>query len=170
MGTNLAAQHRRRQHVVEQRALGRAREVDTYPPSRPPCLIHSTRTTSSSATTADCTRPTISARPGSSMQRFRSRSTIASRHQQRQAVLLRVWRHAGQLLASADRRAPTNTWGIRNSDWFNIVGGDGFQVEWPHGRPVRLLRASRRTAACRASTCARAGGQGIRPTTALGWR
>ena len=22
----------------------------------------------------------------------------------------------------------TNSWGIRNSDWFNIVGGDGFQA------------------------------------------
>jgi photosystem II stability/assembly factor-like uncharacterized protein len=59
----------------------------------------------------------------------------------------------------------TNTWGIRNSDWFNIVGGDGFQARgdmedqnifYGESQNGGLSRFDLRTGR----------GQSIRPTTA----
>jgi photosystem II stability/assembly factor-like uncharacterized protein len=59
----------------------------------------------------------------------------------------------------------TNTWGIRNSDWFNIVGGDGFQARgdmedqnifYGESQNGGLSRFDMRTGR----------GTGIRPTTA----
>jgi photosystem II stability/assembly factor-like uncharacterized protein len=59
----------------------------------------------------------------------------------------------------------TNTWGIRNSDWFNIVGGDGFQARGDMEDPNIFYGESQDGGLSRFDL--RTGrGQGIRPTTA----
>jgi photosystem II stability/assembly factor-like uncharacterized protein len=60
----------------------------------------------------------------------------------------------------------TNTWGIRNSDWFNIVGGDGFQAHGDREDPNIFYGESQNGGLSRFDL--RTGrGQGIRPTTAV---
>ncbi len=59
----------------------------------------------------------------------------------------------------------TNSWGIRNSDWFNIVGGDGFQARGHMEDPNIFYGESQNGGLSRYDM--RTGrGQGIRPTTA----
>ena len=70
---------------------------------------------------------------------------------QRAPVLQRLRRHAGQLHASAARRARPTSNGIVNADWFVTQGGDGFQLRArPEGPEHRLRRvAVRRPGALR---------------------
>lgn len=59
----------------------------------------------------------------------------------------------------------TNSWGIRNSDWFNIVGGDGFQARGHMEDQYTFFGESQNGGLSRFDM--RTGrGQGIRPTTA----
>ena len=59
----------------------------------------------------------------------------------------------------------TNTWGIRNSDWFNIVGGDGFQARG-HMEDQNIFFGESQNGGLSRYDMRTGRGQGIRPTTA----
>lgn len=59
----------------------------------------------------------------------------------------------------------TNTWGIRNSDWFNIVGGDGFQARG-HMEDQNIFFGESQNGGLSRFDMRTGRGQGIRPTTA----
>ncbi len=59
----------------------------------------------------------------------------------------------------------TNTWGIRNSDWFNIVGGDGFQARG-HMEDQNIFYGESQNGGLSRFDMRTGRGQGIRPTTA----
>ncbi|MBL0170585.1 MAG: glycosyl hydrolase [Gemmatimonadaceae bacterium] len=59
----------------------------------------------------------------------------------------------------------TNTWGIRNSDWFNIVGGDGFQARG-HMEDQNVFFGESQNGGLSRFDMRTGRGQGIRPTTA----
>ena len=59
----------------------------------------------------------------------------------------------------------TNTWGIRNSDWFNIAGGDGFQARG-HMEDQNIFFGESQNGGLSRFDMRTGRGQGIRPTTA----
>jgi photosystem II stability/assembly factor-like uncharacterized protein len=59
----------------------------------------------------------------------------------------------------------TNTWGIRNSDWFNIVGGDGFQARG-HMTDQNVFFGESQNGGLSRFDMRTGRGQAIRPTTA----
>lgn len=59
----------------------------------------------------------------------------------------------------------TNSWGIRNSDWFNIVGGDGFQARG-HMEDQNVFFGESQNGGLSRFDMRTGRGQGIRPTTA----
>jgi len=59
----------------------------------------------------------------------------------------------------------TNTWGIRNSDWFNIVGGDGFQARG-HMEDQYVFFGESQNGGLSRFDMRTGRGQGIRPTVA----
>ncbi len=58
----------------------------------------------------------------------------------------------------------TNSWGIRNSDWFNIVGGDGFQARG-HMEDQNIFYGESQNGGLSRFDMRTGRGQGIRPTT-----
>ena len=58
-----------------------------------------------------------------------------------------------------------NSWGIRNSDWFNIVGGDGFQARG-HMEDQHVFFGESQNGGLSRFDMRTGRGQGIRPTTA----
>ncbi|MBL0937864.1 MAG: glycosyl hydrolase [Gemmatimonadaceae bacterium] len=59
----------------------------------------------------------------------------------------------------------TNSWGIRNSDWFNIVGGDGFQARG-HMEDQNIFFGESQNGGLSRFDMRTGRGQSIRPTTA----
>ncbi len=60
----------------------------------------------------------------------------------------------------------TNSWGIRNSDWFNIVGGDGFQARG-HMEDQYVFFGESQNGGLSRFDMRTGRGQGIRPTVAV---
>ena len=80
---------------------------------------------------------------------------------QREAVLQRVRRRAGQLVRCGPSRT-INRWGIRTSDWFIVGSGDGFQTRTDPEDPD-IVYASSQDGNLRGSICAPAQVRSIRP-------
>ena len=146
----------RRQDVQERgrevEARGQPRAVDRPRRHRPPG-----RTATTAASTRACDR-------GATWEfkaNLPDHAVLPRGGRQRDAVLQRLRRHAGQHARSAARRARPRRTASRTTDWFVTTGGDGFVSRASIPRTRTSSTPSRSTA----GSCASTGGRASRSTS-----